>query len=205
MPTIKKIWGVVSLILVILVVIMAVFLLGSRILGYRVFNILTGSMEPLYSVGDLIYVKDVDPTTIKPGDVITFLLNEDEVVATHRAVRIDAQKEHIYTKGDRNDAEDATPVHFNNVVGVPQFSIPVLGHVASFIQDPPGMYIAIFIVSALLIVAFAPDLIKKKKPLPEVSQPISEAEQATMDENARLRAELEVLKEQLNQSDKTEA
>lgn len=200
MPTIKKIWGIVSLVLVALVVIMAIFLLGSRILGYRVFNIVSGSMEPEYSVGDLIYVKEVDPAAVKQGDVITFILNEDLVVATHRVVRIDAEKQHIYTKGDVNDAEDAAPVHFENVIGIPQFSIPVLGHVANFIQNPPGMYIAIFIVSALLIVAFAPDLIKKK-PAAEVSQPVSEADQAAIDENARLRAELEALKEQLNQNE----
>ena len=200
MPTIKKIWGIVSLVLVVLVVLAAIFLLGSRILGFRVFNIVSGSMEPEYSVGDLIYVKSVDPATIQVNDVITFLLNEDGVVATHRVVRIDAAKQHIYTKGDVNETEDMAPVHFKNVIGIPQFAIPGLGYVADFIQNPPGTYIAIIIVSALLILAFAPDLIKKK-PVPEVSQPISEADQATIDENARLRAELEALKEQLNQNE----
>ena len=204
MPTIKKIWGIVSLVLVVLVVLAAIFLLGSRILGYRVFNIVSGSMEPHYSVGDLIYVKEVDPNTVKVGDVITFVLNEDIVVATHRVVRIDAEKQHFYTKGDVNDTEDLAPVHFNNLVGIPQFSIPYLGYVSDFIQNPPGMYIAIVIVSALLILAFAPDLIKKKQPAAPVPQPISEADQATLDENARLRAELEALKEQLNQPEKAE-
>lgn len=203
MPTVKKIWGIVSLVLVVLVVLAAVFLLGSRILGFRVFNIVSGSMEPNYSVGDLIYVKEVDPNTIKVNDVITFVLNEDLVVATHRVVRIDAEKQHFYTKGDVNETEDLAPVHFNNVIGVPQFAIPGLGYVSDFIQNPPGMYIAIAIVAVLLILAFAPDFVKKKQ-VPEVSQPISTADQAAMDENARLRAELEALKEQLNQTEKTE-
>lgn len=200
MPTIKKIWGIVSLVLVVLVVLAAVFLLGSRILGFRVFNIVSGSMEPEYSVGDLIYVKEVDPETIQVNDVITFILNEDLVVATHRVVRIDAEKQHFYTKGDVNQTEDLAPVHFNNVIGIPQFAIPGLGYVSDFIQNPPGTYIAIAIVSLLLIVSFAPDLIKKK-PVPEVSQPVNEENQAAMDENARLRAELEALKEQLNQNE----
>ena len=203
MPTIKKIWGIVSLVLVALVVLMAIFLLGSRILGFRVFNIVSGSMEPIYSVGDLIYVKDVDPNTVKVGDVITFVLNEDLVVATHRVVRIDAEKQHFYTKGDVNDTEDLAPVHFENLVGIPQFKIPGLGYVSDFIQNPPGTYIAIVIVSLLLILAFAPDLMKKKPVTPEPI-PVSEADQATIDENARLRAELEALKEQLNQTEKAE-
>jgi len=45
----KKIWSVVSTILVILIVLCSVFLMGSRIIGYRVFNILTGSMSPQYN------------------------------------------------------------------------------------------------------------------------------------------------------------
>ena len=203
MPTVKKIWSVVSLVLVVLVVLAAIFLLGSRILGFRVFNIVSGSMEPDYSVGDLIYVKEVDPNTIEVGDVITFVLNEDLVVATHRVVRIDAEKQHFYTKGDVNETEDLAPVHFNNVIGIPQFTIPGLGYVSDFIQNPPGMYIAIAIVAVLLILAFAPDFIKKK-PVVEEPQTISEADRTTLDENARLRAELEALKKQLNQTEKAE-
>ena len=63
--TISKIWGVVSTVLVILVVLVAVFLMGSRILGFRVFNVISGSMEPTYSVGDLVYVKEVPAEEIK--------------------------------------------------------------------------------------------------------------------------------------------
>ena len=58
--TIKKVWNIISLVLIAIIVFCAVFLMGSRILGYRVFNVISGSMEPQYSVGDLIYVKKVD-------------------------------------------------------------------------------------------------------------------------------------------------
>ena len=204
MPAIKKICNIISTVLVALVVLAAVFLLGSRLLGFRVFNIISGSMEPNYSVGDLIYVQEVDPADIRVGDPITFVLNEDLVVATHRVVRIDAEKQHFYTKGDANETEDSAPVHFNNVVGVPKFSIPKLGYVSDFIQNPPGTYITIAIVAVLVILAFAPDFVKKK---PELAAPAPQeqsadvAEQAALDENARLKAELEALKAQLQQND----
>ena len=120
-------------------------------------------MEPEYSVGDLIYVKEVDPYEIKVGDPITFVLNEDLVVATHRVVEIDAENQHFYTKGDANETADASPVHFNNVIGVPQFGIPLLGYVSDFIQNPPGMYITIAVGVVLIIVVFLPDMIGKKK------------------------------------------
>ncbi len=159
----KKIWETASTFLVILLVLCAVFLMGSRLLGYQVFNVISGSMEPNYSVGDLIYVKKVDVNTIHEGDVITFILNQDLVVATHRVVEVDAENKHFYTKGDANDTIDAAPVHFNNVIGVPHFAIPMLGYVSDFIQNPPGTYITIGVAALLILGVFLPDLIHRKK------------------------------------------
>ena len=203
----KKTWNVVSTVLVALVVLCAIFLMGSRLLGFRVFTIISGSMEPEYSVGDLIYVKPVDVDSIKVGDPITFILNEDLVVATHRVVEIDTEKRHFYTKGDANETPDASPVHFNNVIGVPQFSIPKLGYVSDFIQHPPGMYISIAIGAALVLLAFLPDILKKKKPeekeeSAEATEAAPSAEmEAALDENAKLKEELEALKAMLAEKD----
>ena len=159
---VKKIWDKVTTVLVVLVVIFAVFLMGSRLVGLQVFNVISGSMEPTYSVGDLLYVKTVDPDSIKVGDVITFVLNEDLVVATHRVVAVDGENRQFTTKGDANKSEDAAPVHFNNLVGVPVFAIPLLGYVSAYIQSPPGMYVAIGVGAVLLAVVFLPDLLAKK-------------------------------------------
>jgi len=162
-PRLKKAWNVISTIIVVIFVFCAVFLMGSRVLGYQVFNVISGSMEPHYSVGDLIYVKKVDVNDIKVGTPITFVLNEDLVVATHRVVKIDVENQHFYTKGDANETADSTPVHFNNVIGVPKFSIPLLGYVSDFIQNPPGMYITIGVGAVLIIAVFLPDMLGKKK------------------------------------------
>ena len=56
MDTFKKIWNIVSTVLVVLMVLCAVFLLGSRLIGYQCFTVISGSMAPKYNVGDLIYV-----------------------------------------------------------------------------------------------------------------------------------------------------
>ena len=163
MEKLQKIWDTVSTVLVALVVVLAVFLMGSRLMGYQVFNVVSGSMEPAYSVGDLLYVKEVDPDGIQTGEVITFVLNEDLVVATHRVVDADYENRRFYTKGDANDTPDAAPVHFNNVIGVPVFSIPLLGYVSNYIQNPPGTYVAIGGVALLVLAVFLPDLFKKKE------------------------------------------
>ena len=192
----KKIWGVSSTVLVVLMVLCAVFLMGSRILGYQVYTVLTGSMEPEYNVGDLIYVKKVDVNTIKVDDPITFVLNENLTVATHRVVRIDAENQRFYTKGDANQIEDNDPVHFNNVLGVPKFAIPKLGYVSNFIQNPPGMYITIGVGILLIAAVFLPDLLKRKNDGTDEQALESEA-QAAAEENERLKAELESLRAEL--------
>jgi len=159
---IKKIWDTVTTVLVALVVVFAIVLMGSRLVGLQVFNVISGSMEPTYSVGDLLYVKTVDPDSVRVGDPITFVLNEDLVVATHRVVAVDAENRHFTTKGDANETEDAAPVHFNNLIGVPIFAIPLLGYVSAYIQSPPGMYVAIVLGVVLLASVFLPDLLTKK-------------------------------------------
>lgn len=161
--TLQKVWSILSTVLVVVIVLCAVFLMGSRLLGYQCYTVLSGSMEPEYSEGDLLYVKEVDPDNIQVGDDITFILNEDLVVATHRVIRVDAENQRFYTKGLANEIEDNDPVHFNNVIGVPQFSIPKLGYVSNYIQNPPGMYITLAVGAVLIILVFVPDMLSVKK------------------------------------------
>ena len=159
---VKKVWNILTTVIVVLVVIFAVLLVGVRLFGVQVYSVISGSMEPEYPVGSLIYVKDVDPTEIEVNDVITYVL-PSETPSTHRVVRIDEENQLFYTKGDANETEDGAPVHFKNLIGTPVFKIPYLGYVAYYIQHPPGMYIAIAAGAVLLIIVFLPDLFKKNK------------------------------------------
>lgn len=152
-------------------VLLAVLLAGVRLVGLQVFTVLSGSMEPAYPVGALIYVKEADCRTLKAGDVITFLLDED-TVATHRIVEVvpdEAEPDvlRFRTKGDANDTEDGALVHYKNVLGTPVFTIPRLGYLAAFIQNPPGSYIALSAGAILLMIVFLPELLfaeeKKEK------------------------------------------
>lgn len=163
MKTVRKIWEGVTTILVALVVILAVLLVGVRLFGLQVFTVLSGSMEPTYHTGALIYVKEVDYKEIEPGQVITFMLDE-KTIATHRVIEVVPDNEdptvlRYKTKGDANEAEDGSLVHYKNVLGTPVFTIPYLGYLANFIQHPPGMYIAISAGAILLILVFLPDIL----------------------------------------------
>lgn len=163
----KLIWNIITGAVVALFVVAAILLVGVRLVGLEPYTVLSGSMEPTYPVGSLIYVKSVDPQEVTVGQPITFVLNEDLVVATHRVVEIDEENQYFYTKGDANESVDGSPVYFKNLIGVPVFSIPYLGYVASYIQNPPGTYIAIALGAVFLLLLFLPDLIRWMKDSPE--------------------------------------
>ena len=176
----SKIWSIVSTVLVGAVVVLAVLLLGGRLLGWQVFTVVSGSMEPVYHVGDLLYVRPTDPADLQPGDVITFVMNEQLVVGTHRVVEVEdtGERLYFYTKGDANAAMDAAPVAQENVLGTPVFSIPLLGYVAAFVQQPPGSYVAVAVGAVLLVLVLLPDLPGSKKRREHQQQ----AQQAAIDQ-----------------------
>ena len=165
--TVKKVWNIITTIIVVLAILLAIAFVGVRLVGLQVYTVLSGSMEPTYHTGSLIYVKKVDYTQLQSGDVITFMLDES-TIATHRIVEVvpdenDASVVRYRTKGDANAAEDGSLVHYKNVVGTPVFTIPYLGYVANYIQNPPGMYVAISVGAILILLVFLPDLFGKEE------------------------------------------
>ena len=181
----KKVWNVVSGIIVAVVVLLAVALVGVRLVGLKPFAVLSGSMEPAYHVGSLIYVKSVDYKQLQVGDDITYMLDEDTVV-THRIIEVlvDEQDPNVlryFTQGIANDVPDAVSVHYKNILGKPIFSIPYLGYVSNYIQNPPGMYVAIAAGAFLILLVFLPDLFAddKKDDKKKKEAPAEEPEQET--------------------------
>ena len=139
----KKIWNVISTVLVVLVVLLAVALVGVRLVGIKTYAVISGSMEPTYPTGSLLYVKSVNAQELRVGDAITFMLDED-TVATHRIIEIipddeDSSILRFRTQGDANDTPDGTPVHYKNIIGKPGFAVPDLGYGAQCVHNPPGL------------------------------------------------------------------
>ena len=179
MKTVFKVWNTICGILIGILLILAVLLAGVRLVGLRPLTVLSGSMEPTYHVGSLIYVKSVDYKDLKAGDVITFMLDED-TLATHRIVEVvpdedDPATLRYRTKGDANEFEDGSLVHYKNVVGTPVFTIPELGYIANYIQNPPGTYVALSAGAVLLLLMFIPDLFAPEEPKKSQAEKAEEA------------------------------
>lgn len=160
--TFRQVWNIFTWALIGVVVLIALALAGVRLVGLQPYTVLSGSMEPTYKTGSVIYVRKTDYRSLRVGDPITFLLSEN-TVATHRIVEIvpdadDPETLRFRTKGDNNDTEDGGLVHYKNVIGRPLFSIPYLGYLANYIQHPPGMYVSLAGCAALVLLSFVPDL-----------------------------------------------
>jgi signal peptidase len=166
------------------------------VFGVTSMIVLTGSMSgdapDHIEAGDMIVTKAVDPTTLKVGDVITYMENGKTTV-THRIIGINEDGT-FKTKGDANNTEDETPVKHEDVIGIYVFRIPKLGDVAMFAQTPVGMII--FIGVPLVLYAILDALIRGKQ-----NKKRKKAEAASKDEADKLKEELEKLKAQLGEKE----
>ena len=138
-----------------------VILLGLAMLvaphfGWRFDTVYSGSMEPAINVGAMVVVSQVDPATIREGDIITFAShNKADSFVTHRVVGVtnDGRALLFRTKGDANNAPDEELVRASDVVGKVRLSVPYAGYAADFLRKPLGFGLVIG-VPALLIILF---------------------------------------------------
>lgn len=183
----KIISKVLSTALVAVVVILAVLLVGIRLIGYTPYTVLSGSMEPAYHVGSVIYVAEVEPEELKVGDPITYHMSSGAIV-THRIVEIQNEGTPslaFKTKGDANKDADGTPVPAAAVIGKPQFSIPYLGYVSDFVQKPKGLIMVVGVGAAVLIISFVIDaLFKPGKDKPFEPETVTEGTEGSTDNTA---------------------
>lgn len=126
---------------------------NKTFLGCRVYNILSGSMEPALGVGDLVVVKAVPAEEIQNGDIITYYpTGQAGATVTHRVVRTmlrDGQVV-IETKGDAADQSD--PLFYGDaVIGVVIFHIPLLGGMLAWIQGHALLSLALLALAVAAV------------------------------------------------------
>ncbi len=160
----SKILNLIATLIVVVIVVVCGALVVPKAFGYQMYGILSGSMEPKYPVGSLIYVEPVEASEVEVGDVITFKMAADsDVVATHRVVEKDDTNEAFTTKGDNNDNIDSSPVSYQRLIGKAVLCIPMLGYIADFIQSSAGMVAGVSAIVLVFVLWFLADYLKKKE------------------------------------------
>lgn len=122
----NKLLTVVVIVLAVVVIALAIKILNGQdasIFGFKMYHILTGSMEPTIRTGSDVVVKSVDPDTLEVGDIISFVSRDDAIygnINTHRIIGIETDESGnrvFVTKGDANNAIDTIKVRGEDIKG----------------------------------------------------------------------------------------
>lgn len=217
----KKVINIVKNVVIWLVVLVAVCMMiftivsvttfnrnDRHLFGFRAYVVTSDSMSKTdFDAGDLILVKNVDPATLKEGDIITYMSQNPESFGetiTHkiRSLTTDANgNPGFVTYGTTTDTDDATIVTYPYVLGRYEKAIPNIGTFFTFLKTTQGYFVCIFIPFMLLILYQGLNCIRlfrryKREQLQEM-----EAERAKIEteraESAKMMEELLALKEEL--------
>lgn len=168
----KKALEMISTVLVWIVVLVAVFMMVFTIISVNTFNrndrtlfgirfyvVLSDSMSKTdFDAGDLVLVKEVDPTTLKAGDIIAYQSQNSEnygQTVTHkiRAKTTDNNgNPGFITYGTTTGVDDETVVTYPFILGKYQMALPKVGLFFQFLKTPQGYIVCILIPFLLLII-----------------------------------------------------
>ena len=179
--------------------------------GFKMYIVNSDSMSKTdFNAGDLILVKEVDPSTLKEGDIITFMSQDTDhfgETVTHKIRKLTTDAEGnpgFITYGTTTDTDDETIVTYPYVLGKYQSHIPALGTFFNFLKTTPGYFVCIFIPFMLIIiyegVKFFNLFRRYKKEQMEEMQAERDKIEAEKLENAKMLEELRALKAQLENS-----
>ena len=168
----KKAWKIISTTLVWIVVVIAVFMMiftiisvntfnrnDRNLFGFRFYVVLSDSMSKTdFDAGDLVLIKEVDPTTLQEGDIIAYQSQNSEnygATVTHkiRAKTTDANgNPGFITYGTTTNVDDETVVTYPFILGKYQTALPKVGTFFQFLKTPQGYIVCILIPFLLLII-----------------------------------------------------
>ncbi len=184
---------------------------SRSIFGYKAFIVLSDSMKATdFEAGDVVIVKEVDPSTLKEGDIITFVSRDSASfgqTVTHKIRKLTKTAEGepgFVTYGTTTDTDDPTIVDYYNVEGKYRFRLPKVGRFFNFLKTVPG-YICCILLPFLLFIAVQG--VKTVKAFRSYRNEQAQALQAEKDELAaekkrteEMMAEIEALKAQISGS-----
>lgn len=130
-----------------LAIIIYVLICAPMVFRFKPLVVLSGSMEPTFKVGSIIYTRDCKEDELEVGDIITFKLSDGSYVSH----RINSIENGLYeTKGDANDSPDVKKLKYSDIVGKDMnIMIPYLGYYVQFVNS--HMYLVVVAIVILVL------------------------------------------------------
>lgn len=130
--------------LVIAVLLNLCFFIRPELFGWSRAVILSGSMEPSMSIGDLVIVHREKEYRV--GDIVVF--DSGGLSVTHRI--LEKAQEGFVTKGDANNVPDKELLSENHIIGKVAVVIPMVGKAVLFLKNPAGMMLIMMLAIWLI-------------------------------------------------------
>ena len=167
----KKALHIIKNILVWLIVVLAVCMMiftivavntfdrtNRSLFGYKAYIVLSDSMSATdFSAGDLVLSKEVDPATLRAGDIISFQSTDTDnygEVVTHKIRELTTDENGnpgFITYGTTTGKNDESIVTYDFVLGKYRTHLPGVGKFFQFLKTTPGYIVCIFLPFLLLI------------------------------------------------------
>ena len=223
--TLDIVKNVVTWIVVALAVAMMIFTIISAttldrnnrsLFGRKMFIVNSDSMKATdFAAGDLILVKEVDPKTLKEGDIISYTSTNTEnfgKLVTHKIRKLTTTASGdpgFITYGTTTGEDDKTVVTYPYIVGKYTGKIPKMGHFFQFLKTTPGYIVCILVPFMLLILSQAYESVKLFKQYKAEQNAALEEEKskiaAEKEETQKMMAELLAMKAQMEANGKAPA
>ena len=220
----KKTWNIIKKVIVWMIVVFSVGMMAFTIIsvttfdradrsvfGYSAFIVLSDSMKATdFDAGDLVIIKQTDPSTLKEGDIISFQspdeANYGEIV-THKIREVTTDEDGnpgFVTYGTTTDSNDQGIVTYNLVIGKYKGHIPNVGTFFQFLKTVPGYFICIFTPFFILILVQVRNSIKlfrkyKKEQVEEIQKEKKELEEERL-KSQEMMAQLMRMQQQMGQN-----
>lgn len=147
------------IVLVLIIVMQKISDSNKSIAGYRIFVVVSGSMEPKYGVGEVVICKEVEPEKIKIGDAIVYRGNTGELnglIIMHEIVDIyynDQNELKIHAKGIANNRDDPE-ISTDQVYGIVKGKSDILTLLYSLALNKKSAFIIIIFLILNVFLAF---------------------------------------------------
>lgn len=162
---IKIVLKIVYQILIIMCVILTVIIVFQKvsnsnrtILGYRIFRVITGSMEPEYNIGTVVICKEMAMNEIQVGDDIVYLGAYGDYngkIIMHEVIGIDKDENNnnvnFHAKGLHYASVEDPQIKPNQIFGVVKFESGIL---ALLYELATSIYSAFIIITVLVLNVF---------------------------------------------------
>lgn len=160
-----KITKTIGVLLLIALVVPFVIYAAPWVIGADAsYVVLTASMTPAISPGDVVIVAEQDPATIAEGDVITFYRGDENTPTTHRVIDVEETTNgpEFETQGDANDDPDSGTVSPEQLIGAVILTIPFIGYVTQFASSTLGFVLLVVVPFGLLLITEAWSIVRNK-------------------------------------------